>query len=286
MPFKYAAFTAMMREYTPEEAVDTLSRHGYDGIEWRTMNIPTGGPLANSAWNANKATLNLSTLIKDSKEIKKMCDEKGLEIRGLGSYLSYKLADDLKQCMESAKIMDCPSVRIAAPTYDGTADYNDVYEQSVDGFSIVADLASEYKVRASIELRPGTICPSPSLAYRLVSNFDPTHIGVILDPANMIAEGLENWQMGIELLGPYLSYIHVKNMQWVKEESPSGPARWNTKTVPVKEGVVHWPDVLDALANVGYMGWISFEDFSEVPTELKLSDNLEYFKAIENDLIA
>ena len=47
------------------------------------------------------------------------------------------------------------------------------------------------------------LCPSASLAHRLVSAFDPDLVGAILDPGNMAQEGFENYHIGAELLGPY-----------------------------------------------------------------------------------
>ncbi|GIX08239.1 MAG: hypothetical protein KatS3mg115_2642 [Candidatus Poribacteria bacterium] len=47
--------------------------------------------------------------------------------------------------------------------------------------------------------------------------FRPEQVGVIHDAGNMVHEGFENYQMGCELLGPYLAHVHVKNAAWVRE---------------------------------------------------------------------
>ena len=93
-----------------------------------------------------------------------------------------------------------------------------------------------------------------------VEHFDPTTIGVNYDPANLIIEGRESWQMGLELLGPYLDYVHAKNIAWVREQD-----RWRWIFASMTEGQVAWGEIISALRAVGYEGYISFENFFEVP---------------------
>ena len=111
-----------------------------------------------------------------------------------------------------------------------------------------------------IETHFSTIAPSASLAYRLVKHFPPATIGVNYDPANLIIEGRESWQMGLELLGPYLDYVHAKNIAWVREQD-----RWRWVFASMTDGQVNWAEIVSALHTVGYDDYISFENFFEVP---------------------
>lgn len=281
MPFKYAAFSVMMPEYTVEESAKLLQSLGYSGVEWRVYSMPSSVPSQTDFWRGNKATVDLNTIVDKASDIKKLSEDHGLEIVCLGTYLSYKLLDDVKRCMEAAKIMGCGSVRVSAPKYDGCQNYHDIFDKAVDGYGKIEEIARSFKVRANIELHQGSICSSASLAYRFVSNFDTDHIGVILDPGNMVAEGHENWQLGMELLGPYLAYVHIKNTAWVVDGEVDGVKRWKTAISPIKEGIVSWADVLIALDKVGYNGWLSLEDFATGDTKTKLVEDLAYLKSIE-----
>jgi sugar phosphate isomerase/epimerase len=127
----------------------------------------------------------------------------------------------------------------------------------------------------------GNITPSAGLAHRLVSHFDPAEIGVIFDPGNMVVEGMENFQMGLELLGPYLSHVHAKNAAWAKTGEENGVAKWHSQMTPIKLGQADWTAVVAALKKVRYDGWLSFEDFSEVDTKTKLNNALAYLKELE-----
>jgi len=285
MPFGYSAFTVMMPEYTLEEAAALLARLGYSGVEWRVHSVPSKMPKQTDFWRGNRATIDMDTIVAKADTIRRISEDAGLSIIGLGTYLSYKLLDDVERCMEAARIMGCDCIRVSAPSYDGSENYSDLFEQSVEGYGRVEDLARDYRVRANIEIHHGNICSSPSLAYRLASNFDPDFVGVILDPGNMIYEGRENWQLGMELLGPYLSHVHVKNVAYFEHETlPDGGRRWLARVTPLKEGIVQWREVLAALRKVGYTGWLSLEDFAPGGTQTKLTEGLAYLRAIESEL--
>ena len=283
MSFKYAGFTVMMPEFTVQESAALLKELGYDGVEWRVHSVPSESSRADF-WGGNKATIGIDTIEDTAASIKQLCDDSGLEILGLGTYLSYKMLDEIERCMVAAKTMGCQSIRISTPKYDGSENYNDLLDAAIDGFAKVETLAQKYGVRANIELHNGCITSSASAAYRLVSEFDPDSFGVILDPGNMIYEGHENWQMAMELLGPYLAHVHVKNAAWVQCDTKDDVKNWKSKIVSVKEGIVSWKDILTALNNVGYTGWLSVEDFAPGDTKSKLAQDLQYLKSIEAEL--
>ncbi|MCE5323318.1 sugar phosphate isomerase/epimerase [bacterium] len=282
MAFKYAASTVMMPEFRPEQAARILKELGYDGVEWRVHALPV---VPEKVLQSNLATLNIETIIKDAADIRSLCHDNGLDIIGLGTYLSYKFLDEIEMCMEAAKIMDCPSIRVSPPLYSGSLNYNDLFEEAIEGYEKVEGLAKQYKVRANVEIHNGNICSSASLAYKFVSNFDPDYVGVIYDPGNMVCEGYENWQLGLELLGPYLSHVHVKNMAWVEHKKTDNERVWRTSAAPMNEGFVPWRWVMHVLDKVGYEGWLSLEDFSNSETRVKLSDDIRFLKSIENDLV-
>jgi sugar phosphate isomerase/epimerase len=285
MSFNYSVFTVMMPEFDIAESAELLQSLGYDGVEWRVHSVPSQFPEKPDFWRSNRATIDMGSIVERAPEIRRISEDAGLEIVGLGTYLGFKLTDDVARCMEAAQIMGCKRIRVSPPNYDGSTNYNDLYEEALDGFGRIEELARAYGVRANIEIHHGNMCSSASLTYRLVSNFDPDYIGVIFDPGNMICEGHEKWQLGLELLGPYLSHVHVKNAAWVESNvTDEGEKRWKHSMVATKDGFVDWTEVLLALDKVGYSGWLSFEDFSPGDTESKLANNISYLKGLVNRL--
>jgi len=284
MPLQHAAFTVMMPDLSLAQSAALLRELGFDGVEWRVHIAHSERPEKPDFWRMNKATIDVATVVDKAAEVRRMSEDQGLEIMALGTYLSYKMLDDVERCMEAARIMGAGSVRVGPPKYDGSENYNALLEEACEGFTAVEDLARQYGVRANVEIHPGNICSSASLAYRLVSNFDPDNIGVILDPGNMIIEGYENWQLGLELLGPYLSHVHVKNAAWFEQRCVAGVKQWKASVTPLKEGHVPWRDLLSILDKLGYKGWLSVEDFAPGDTRTKLAEDIAYLRALEAEL--
>jgi len=282
---KYAAFTVMTLEWDLQEAAHNLAQLGYDGVEWRVQTmrdeVPAGTLI--SYWGYNRATVDLKRVVELAPEVKRVSEGPGLEICSLASYLQVSQAEEIERVMRAAQIMSCPRIRVNAPHYDRTRNYNDLFAETTEHLREVEKLARKYSIEGNLEIHMGNIMPSAGLAHRLVSQFDPELIGVIYDPGNMVHEGYENWRMGLELLGPYLHHVHAKNAVWEQVETlEDGTIIWRCNHAPVRKGVANWHEIMADLKAVGYDGWLSFEDFSsEEPTWEKCRSNLAYLKALE-----
>jgi sugar phosphate isomerase/epimerase len=96
---------------------------------------------------------------------------------------------------------------------------------------------------------------------------------VLYDPGNLVHEGFEQYRMGLELLGPYLAHVHVKNAGWLPATNSTGPmdpASWRCAWQPVANGIVPWKLVLADLKAVGYQGAFGIEDFSNAYSSAEL----------------
>jgi len=278
---KYSIFTVMAPEFTPEELVGKLVHLGYEGVEWRVVTVLEKKKEI-SFWEGNKCSFSLQTLKEKADYIKSITEKENLEICNLATYLKVDEFEKIEKAMQAAKVIACPQIRVTVPSYERGFDYNNLFEETQKNLKKVEKLASKYGIKALLELHMGNIIPSASAAYRLISSFDPGCIGVIYDPGNMVYEGYENWQMGMQLLGKYLAHVHVKNSSWVIErKDENGIFFWKSISARLKEGIVEWKQVIDDLKAVGYEGHLSFEDFSDIPTEEKLTKNIEYFKSLE-----
>jgi sugar phosphate isomerase/epimerase len=286
MQFQYAVNTVMLPECDLEEAAALIRRFGYDGVEWRVSDPSREPPGLPGYWSGNRCTIDLRKLEEELPRVRAICRAEGLSAPALGSYVGAADTENVRRCMEFARELGCPQIRVRAPMYHGDRPYAELFEEGVRQLEGAADLAKELGVRANIELHAGSICPSASLGHRLVSRFDPQYVGVICDPGNMATEGYENWRLGMELLGPYLAHVHAKNVEWRYGTEQAGTIRFNPHWTQLQEGVVAWDEVLKALDRVGYSGWIAMEDFSEMRADRKLKDDLAYLRNWEKGLSA
>ena len=264
---KFSVFTVIMQEFDRPEVVRHLAELGFEGVEWR---VRAGGPHIDPA-----------EIVAQADEVRKLTEEAGLELVCLATYLGPGDLEDIKRVAEGAKRMGVPMFRIMPPGFDGSLHYLELCRQAVEQLKPVEALCLDLGLKALFEIHMRNIIPSASAAYRIVSNFDPRAVGVIYDPGNMIYEGMERWLLGLQLLGPYLAHVHVKNSRWqVAEGEPDGNLLWKPTWATLRAGMVNWREVIDDLKAVGYQGYLSFEDFSqEKPTLEKLADDLALLRS-------
>lgn len=279
---KFAVFTVGMPELTPEEGLQQLQAHGYDGVEWRVAKIdPAFADEAPSYWKNNLCTIDEAKMVELAPATKDLCAQYGLAVSALCTYMrsgdGYELVE---QAMEAAQKMGATQIRVNPPAYDGKEDYNTLFAGALKDYGEIEKLAKQYGIKVLVEMHMNTITPSASAALRLVSHFDPQYIGVIYDTGNVVYEGLEQYKMALEILGDYLAHVHLKNAAWIPDGEENGALKFKPDWAPFKEGFANFPAVFQALKAVGYDGWVTFEDFSTQDTLTKLRDNLAYIKSI------
>jgi sugar phosphate isomerase/epimerase len=274
----FAYFTVGLPEHTPEEAVGLLHDVGYDGVEWRvTDQAPAPGGVP-GFWAGNRCTWPLSSFVDDAPRIRALAEAAKLAMPNVGTYMTCDDLDAVERGMRGAVLLGAPQLRVNVPKYSGESGYLKLRDRSRAQYREVADLARQYGVRALIEIHHGSLVPSASAAAAFLAGFDPRYVGTIHDAGNMVYEGYEQYRMGLELLGPYLAHVHLKNAHWQRSESNRA---WHATWAPLSGGVVDIAALLAALRGVGYDGWVTFEDFStEQPAAERVRDNLAYVKGL------
>ncbi len=285
---KYAVFTVGLPEYTPEEALATLRELGYDGVEWRVTDQSPASGGTPGFWAGNRCTWPFSSFVEDAPRITALTREAGLEMPSVGTYVTCENPEAVEQAMRGAAKLGVPQLRINVPKYDGSESYLRLRDRAVAQYREVADLARQHGVRALVEIHHGSLTSSASAAARFLQSFDPRCVGAIHDAGNMVHEGYEQYRLGLEVLGPYLAHVHLKNASWQASGTrPDGSTEWRSGWAPITKGVVNMEALFQALRTIGYDGWVSFEDFStEQPLHDRLRDNLAYIKQVAERVAA
>ena len=281
---KYCATTVALPQFDMRETAELLSRLGFDGAEWRVRRIPEERKgEAYSPWGNHKNDLSPDNLKARADELKAMERDYGVAIAGLAPAVQADQWEDIRLLAEGAVACGAPFFRVGAPKgYDRTANYNDLYDEAVRAYEGALEITRSYGVRVLVEIHNGTIMVSASLAYRIVSHFDPKDIGVIYDTNNMTREGFETYRMGMELLGPYLAHLHVGNHAPKPGKTlADGTVEWVWEGAGLAAGLTDYRQVMADLKAVGFDGFISIEDFRDMDPEEKLREGIGYLKGIE-----
>jgi sugar phosphate isomerase/epimerase len=117
-----------------------------------------------------------------------------------------------------------------------------------------------------------------------VQGLDPACISLIHDLGNMTIEGregLNTYTPGMEILGPYLAHVHVKNAAWRPTTThPDGTVDWSWSWAPLASGLGDVKGYFKSLKEVGYDGWVTVENFlSDLPSAERIAGDLRYLKA-------
>lgn len=279
---KLSVFTVMLPELSLDETAALLAEMGFNGVEWRVRDLRDDlRDKSYSFWGNVKNDLGLYNIEERAREIKQVCDSAGLELCSLGTYLSCSDYENIRKVARVAAEIGCPQFRVGTAKYDADRGYKVQFDETVEHFKVVEDIMKEYGVRALIETHMKMITPSPSAAFRLVSHFDPTCIGVILDPGNLVVEGYEDALMSIDILGEYLGLVHAKNMRWLIDGvGDNCDLVWKFESSTLRNGMADWGKIIAGLRNAGYSGFLSMEDFSQGNFRDKLEDNARYLRSL------
>jgi sugar phosphate isomerase/epimerase len=278
---RFSVFTAATPDWAPAEAAQRIAALGYDGIEWRVTDQDDAA--TPGFWAGNRATWPLTGLERSVPEIARITRDAGLEFSGIGGYAMAHEREDVRRVLEATAALGARQARVRVPsTEEAGQDFRAVCAQARADLEAAVAHAETLGVKVLVELHHGTVSSSASAAYRLVQGMDPARIGVIHDLGNLLIEGQEDVRFGLQILGEYLAHVHVKNALWQRtgEVGPTGDVRWESAWATLREGIASVPDYFRALAEHGYDGWVTLEDFSTaLPLEERLADDLGYLRS-------
>lgn len=271
---KLGVYSIVLPDYRREEAAKLVRDVGYTGIEW-TVGYPDNVFGSGEEWHVS-----MTRLEDDAPRAREVAERYGLAIPSLGTYAESDDWARIERILKAAQVMGAPNVRLGSASYDGSTPYPELFKKVVGDWRTIEQMAADHGVRALIEIHGGTICPSAAATLRVLEHFDPQHVGCILDPGNMVTEGMENWRMGIEMLGPYIAHVHAKNMGWYH----SSDRGWYWDNASLEGGIADFRAIFRALKDYGYQGYINLEDFrggycvrpEGITTEEKLREAFEF----------
>jgi sugar phosphate isomerase/epimerase len=274
----------MMPQLSLEEQAVLLQRLGYDGIEWRVRRVSKEAREQGfSEWGAHKNDLTPENFAAKAGKMRQVAADHGLAIAGIASNPTAADIEQVKLLAEGAAACGAPFVRVGCPRlYDQSVGYNALYQEAVEAFGRMLEATAGCPVKIALEIHGGTIHPSASLAHRIVSHWPPERICVIYDPQNMVSDGYETTELALELLGPYVGHVHAGGHRPVeKGRDAVGTVEWEWPGVPMAEGLYSYPRMLRKLKAMGFTGFISIEDFRDLPLEHKLKEGIDYLRAVE-----
>ena len=203
------------------------------------------------------------------KEIKKMADDMGLALYSLSCGLcwDYRLSDDEKQTREKAKdmikkqldaakllgadtVLVIPgAVNVEFSFPEKKVAYDVVYERAIEGLNELKGYAESLHVNIGLENVWNKFLLSPMEMRDFIDKIGSDYVGSYLDVGNTLYSSYpEDW---VRILGNRIKKVHFKDYR-LQAGGLHG-------FVDLLAGDVNYPEVVKALNEIGYDGWVSAE---------------------------
>lgn len=224
--------------------VSALTEIGVDSIEL------TAGPGGHLVPGDRTSITEAMACLRDS----------GLHLCGIDAPGSWPLGSHrLVEVLEIAATMQAPFLRVYPPAFDPSVSLAVQRSLAVRALHRLSKSAAGV-VTTLLEPAPGSVAPSPELARQIVLASAAPDAGVIFDPGSMIAEGWLAPALALELLGPLVRHVHVKNRALTCRDG-----QWRSEPRGLADGAVDWVTTLRALDRNGYAGQLSIDHLSAAP---------------------
>jgi sugar phosphate isomerase/epimerase len=243
-------FTKSFRETPNEQIGRTVKDLGFDGLD---VTIRPG------------YAVNPENVARELPRAVKLWAEMGLKVElatTAGDFLDPAgptVAPIYAACGE----VGVPAIKLGYWTWNGG--YWETIERlrrALEGF---AKLSEKYGPVTTVHTHSGN-CYGSNCAglMHLLKGLDPRYVGAYVDPGHMSLDG-EHYEMGFDMVRPYLRLVALKSPRWAPR--PGAEPAWKVEWVPMREGIVPWRRVLNALFDIGYAGPLNFHSEYDRPLE-------------------
>jgi hexulose-6-phosphate isomerase len=234
---KFAVKYGMIRDgKTVQEKFELIKKIGFEGVE---IDSPSGLNLKD-ANEAQKATGIKIHGVIDSvhwRDTLSHPDEKVRE-KGLKALLG---------AIEDAKTVGADTVLLVPGVVNKDVSYEQCYERSQAEVKKAIPAAEKAKVKIAIETVWNNFITKPEQLIQYVDDFKSEWVGAYFDCSNMLKYGVSSADW-IRKLGKRMLKFDFKGYSKAKGFDTG-----------IGEGDENWPEIMKALAEVGYNGWATAE---------------------------
>ena len=124
----------------------------------------------------------------------------------------------------------------------------------------LAELGRKYHVLPCVHCHSGRLLAAGGFGtYLILREFEPDEVGAYVDPMHMTIEGgVSGWEMGLDLLAPWVALVGVKNFRWLPgDRDELGQMRYRWEYTPLADGQAPLPEFMALLRRLEYDGIVS-----------------------------
>lgn len=241
----YSVFTKPWREVPVPELIKIVKKMGYNAIEF---------PLRDGAQVCPaEAEAKLPKLSKDLAD-------SGIRIDDVASTPEERV---FAACAASGVLMI--RVMFNPARSESYMEQETEYLKEVESW---LSLCEKYGVKVGVQMHHGRGAMTTADMMRVVSHFDPKHIGAIWDAAHSGLAG-ENPEQAIDVCWSHLCLVNFKNARYqMYGRGMDGSAIFKPYFCPGPDGQLNWPCAIAHLKKKGYSGtWCMPAEYTGLTSE-------------------
>jgi len=183
------------RQLSPEKIIELVAQAGLEGIEWGgDIHVPHGD-------------------IAQAQRVQRMTADAGLAVAAYGSYYRVGHPEDgpFEAVLECATMLGAPVIRVWAGKMGSDVADQGYFDSVVDDSVDIANQAAQAGIAIAYEFHGNTLTDTNDGTCELLARVDHTNIGTYWQPPR--DRSVQNNQIGIQMLRPWLHHIHVFSWQ-------------------------------------------------------------------------
>lgn len=198
---------------------------------------------------------NISSLTEEEAELlKKKIDIYGIKVSSIGSPIGkIDITDDfdahmdlLRNTINVAKIIGTKYIRIFS-FFISDGKYEEHRDEVMYRMKKMAEAAEESGVILLHENEKGIYGDIPKRCLDILEETGSSSLRAVFDPANFVQCGASTYPDGFDMLKKHICYMHIKD------------ARKDGSVVPSGFGEGHLREIIGALSDMNYEGFLSLE---------------------------
>jgi sugar phosphate isomerase/epimerase len=275
---QYVLFTDNLADLSIEEVCRRVKAAGFDGLD---LTLRPGGHVKPERAEAGMA------------QARAIADDQGVTIPMVSTSVTSVEDPHAEAVFAAAAHYGARLIKLGYWRYEPFGTLARQLDETREKLQGLVELGRRYHVKPCLHAHSGRILTGAGpLLYLLLKDFKPGDVGAYVDPMHMTVEGGNaGWEMGLDLLGPWVALVGIKNFRWIATERDSrGQQRYQTQYTPLADGQAPLPEFMDYLKQLRYDGVVSLHSeykggssFRRLTTDQLLvqsAEDLRYLKSL------
>ena len=269
---QFVLFTDNLADLTIREACLGAKRAGFDGVD---LTLRPGGHVK----PANAET--------GLAEARRIADELDVAIPMVSTAVTSPESPYAEAIFAAAAHYGARHVKLGYWEYQPFGTLVRQVDAAKRKLAGLIELGKKYHVLPCVHCHSGRFVASGGpLLYLVLEDFKPGEVGAYVDPMHMTIEGgRAGWELGLDLLAPWIALVGIKNFRWLPtERDDHGQQRYRWEYTPLADGQAPLPEFMAYLGQLKYDGIVSLHSEYKGQTSFRRLTTAELLRQSAEDL--